>query len=75
MFFVFCGFFLCFFFVFFVCLFVFFPSLFLGPLKESFSCALEGVFVKWPGREVEEHHLGKVNPGVKIPKGNQLFLF
>lgn len=53
----------------------FFHTLFLWPLKESFSCALEGAFVKWPGSEIAEHHLGKINPGVKMPKGNQLFLF
>lgn len=50
-------------------------TLFLWPLKESFSRALEGAFVKWPGSEIAEHHLGKINPGVKMPKGNQLFLF
>lgn len=51
------------------------PTLFLWPLKESFSCALEGAFVKWRESEIAEHHLRKINPGVKMPKGKQLFLF
>lgn len=33
----------------------FFRTLFLWPLKESFSFALEGAFVKWPGSEIVVH--------------------
>lgn len=33
----------------------FFDTLFLWLLKESFSFALEGAFVKWPEIEIAEH--------------------